>query len=212
MRYHQIHATDVAKPMIQTLSQHRTSDQPADQRVLLTATWEQFQTIQQITADAPGVRLSFFAGTLEILMLGFEHEQFSEIIGYLITTFLLLQGIPFHPSGSMTQESPGNASTQADKSYCFGDAKPIPDLSIEVMFTSGGPGKLLKYQALGVPEVWFWEDGTLRLYHLGASGYEERSRSQLPGLDALDIALLKRCILMAETDFAAAIKVFQQEM
>jgi Uma2 family endonuclease len=197
--------------MIQTLSK-RPTDQPADQRVLLPATWEQFQAIQQITADAPGVRLSYFAGTLEILMLGFEHEQFSEIIGYLVTTFLLLRGIAFHPAGSMTQESPGQASTQADKLFCLGAPKPIPDLSIEVVFTSGGPSKLLKYAALGVPEVWFWEDGTLRLYHLGASGYEEHSRSQLPGLDALDIALLRRCILMAETDFAAAAKVFQQEM
>jgi Uma2 family endonuclease len=193
-------------PMIQTLSPPITTDQ----RVVLTGTWEQFQTLQQVTADSPGVRLSFFAGTIELLMPGFEHEKFSEIIGYLVMTFLLLRGTPFHPSGSMTQESLGMASTQADKSFCLGHAKSIPDLSIEVVYTSGGLGKLPKYRALGVLEVWFWEDGTLRLYHLRDGGYEAVFGSELPGLESIDIELLKRCILMAETDFGAAVQVFQQ--
>ncbi|MEG4506483.1 Uma2 family endonuclease [Microcoleus sp. F6_B4] len=37
--------------------------------------------------------------------------------------------------------------------------KAIPDLAIEVVFTSGGIDKLQLYKRLGIPEVWFWEDG-----------------------------------------------------
>ena len=59
-------------------------------------------------------------------------------------------------------------------------------------------------------EVWFWEDGTLRLYHLRLDGYEEVFRSEVSGLETLDIDLLKRCILMGETNFAEAVQVFQQ--
>jgi len=189
----------------------RQSHRPTlDQRVVLDGTWEQFKLIEKAAADSPGVKLSFFAGTIEILMPGFQHEQFSEIIGYLVTTFLLMRGIRFYPSGSMTQEKAGEVSTQADKSFCLGEAKAIPDLSIEIVYTSGGPSKLPKYQALGVPEVWFWEDGTLRLYRLRDKGYEEILQSKLSGLKALDLELLKRCILLGETDLAEAVRVFQQ--
>ena len=186
------------------------SKETFDQRVMLNGTWDQFKLIQKGSEDSPGVKLSFFAGTIEILMPGFQHENFSEIIGYLVTTFLLMQGIKFYPSGSMTQEKTGEASTQADKSFCLEEVKSIPDLSIEVVYTSGGLNKLPKYCTLDVPEVWFWEDGTLWLYHLREDGYEEVIQSELPGLEMLNIDLLKRCILMGETNFAEAVKVFQQ--
>ena len=181
-----------------------------DQRVVLGGNWDQFKLIQKASEDSPGVKLSFFAGAIEILMPGFQHENFSEIIGYLVTTFLLTQGIRFYPSGSMTQEKTGEVSTQADKSFCLETAKSIPDLAIEIVYTSGGVNKLSKYQALGVPEVWFWEDGTLRLYHLRENGYQEVMQSELSGLETLNIDLLKRCILMGETDFAEAVNVFGQ--
>ena len=104
----------------------------------------------------------------------------------------------------------GEASAQADKSFCIGNVKPIPDLSIEVIFTSGDERKLLLYQALGVLEVWFWEDGALRLHHLRPNGYQRIERSELPGLQDLDIDFLKRYIMMAETDEGEAIRTFQQ--
>jgi hypothetical protein len=63
-----------------------------------------------------------------------------------------------------------------------------------------------------VSEVWFWEDGTLRLYHLRETGYEEINQSELPGLNNLDMALLKRCILIGETSRTEAVQVFQQEL
>ena len=181
-----------------------------DGRVVQGGTWEQFKLIQKVWEDSPGIKLSFFAGAIEILMPGFQHENFSEIIGYLVTSFLLQQGIKFYHSGSMTQEKTPEASTQADKSFCLGEPKLIPDLSIEVVYTSGGLSKLPKYRALGVPEIWFWEHGTLRLYHLREDGYEQVIQSQLSGLETLDIDLLRRCILMGETHLAEAVKVFGQ--
>lgn len=181
-----------------------------DGRVVRGGNWEQFKLIQKGSEDSPGVKLSFFAGAIEILTPGFQHENFSEIIGYLLTTFLLKQGIRFYPCGSMTQEKMGEVSTQADKSFCLGEVKSIPDLSIEVVYTSGGLSKLPKYRALGVPEIWFWEDGTLRLYHLREDGYQEVIQSQLSGLETLDLDLLRRSILMGETDLAQAVKIFGQ--
>jgi hypothetical protein len=78
------------------------------------------------------------------------------------------------------------------------------------VYTSGGSGKLQRYHALGVPEVWFWEDGVLKLYHLRVDGYQLIEHSELSGLEDLDVDLLKRCILIAETDFAGAVAMLRQ--
>ncbi|MBE9011719.1 Uma2 family endonuclease [Pseudanabaenaceae cyanobacterium LEGE 13415] len=181
-----------------------------DQHIVVSGTWEQFKSIQKGFEDSRGVRLFYYAGTIELLMPGREHEIFGHIVGCLLTLFLAKKGVFFQPTGAMTQEREGTVSAQADQSYCLGCTKPIPDLSIEVVFTSGGANKLRRYQALGVSEVWFWQDGVLSFYCLGIDGYEQRNCSQFEELKDLDIDLLKRCILIAETDAGEAIRVFQQ--
>jgi len=172
-------------------------------------TWEQFKLIQKGLEGSPGVRLCYYNGTIEILMPGLEHEIFKKIIGYLLETFFFERQIKVTPTGSVTQEQPGTASAQADESYCIGQAKPIPDLSIEVVFTSGDAAKLKRYQALGVPEVWFWQDGVFSLYNLQSDGYRRIERSEIPELANLDLELLSRCVLMGETDWLEAVRTFK---
>ncbi|WP_281172838.1 Uma2 family endonuclease [Cylindrospermum stagnale] len=84
---------------------------------------------------------------------------------------------------------------QADLSYCFETDKPRPDLCIEVVITSGSPIKLQKYKLMQVPEVWFWEDGTLEVYCLREQEYEKVVQSEL--LPDLDLSLLNRCLLLS---------------
>ena len=183
----------------------------SDQRVVLSGrSWEQFKLIQQGFEDSPGIRLFYFDGTIEILMPGREHEVFKAIIAILLIIYFEENGIEFEPTGSMTQEHEGVASAEADESYCIGVSKPVPDLAIEVIFTSGGPSKLQRYQALGVPEVWFWEDGVFTLYYLRGNGYERRDRSQIPELVGLDVELLTRCVLMGETSRLEAMREFRK--
>jgi Uma2 family endonuclease len=173
-------------------------------------TWEQFKYLQKGLEGSPSVRLSFFEGAIEIFMPGQLHEIFKELIGSLLDAFFLHWRIKVVPTGSVTQEQEGISSVQADKSYCLGTAKPIPDLSIEVIFTSGSIAKLKRYQALGVPEVSFWEDGLLTLHRLGENGYTRIDRSQIPELADLDIELLSRCVLMGETDWLGAVSAFTE--
>jgi Uma2 family endonuclease len=194
--------------MTQTpLRQFLTQDQHL---VYHDRTWEQFKHLQKGFEDLRGVRLFYYDGIVEILMPSQAHEIFASIIGCLLMIYLAQKRIAFTATRSVTQEKEGIASAQADESYCINGLKPIPDLSIEVVYTSGGISKLTRYQALGVPEVWFWQDGVLTLHHLRSDGYEKIKQSELPGLDQLDLDLLKRCIMMAETDQGEAIRTFQQ--
>jgi Uma2 family endonuclease len=183
----------------------------ADRQIVYTGiTWQQFKLIQAGFADAPGIRLAYFNRTIEILMPGRTHELFKTVLGMLVELFCLEMAIEFEPMGSMTQEREGVVAVEADESYCFGTSKPIPDLAIEIILTSGNEDKLERYLLLGVAEVWFWQDGVFRLYHLHGDRYEPVSRSKIPELAHLDIDLLSRCLLMAETSRLQAAQAFRQ--
>jgi Uma2 family endonuclease len=182
----------------------------SDQRIVHSGiTWQQFKLIQSGFGDTRNVRLFYYDNTVELLMPGREHEFFKTIIGFLLELFCLEMGIEFEPLGSTTQEREGAASAEPDESYCFGASKPVPDLVLEVIFTSGSLKKLHHYQALGISEVWFWEDGVFTLYRLREEGYEQISKSEIPELSRLDIELLTCCVLMAQTSRIEAAKTFR---
>ncbi len=163
--------------------------------------WERFKKIQEGFMGCRNVRLFYLDGTVEILTVSPEHEIYKSIIGMLIEIFLVELGIEFVPTGSMDLEKVGAAAAQGDESYCLGEQKAIPDLVVEVVFSSGGPSKLARYAVLGVREVWFWEDGLFSVFGLRESGYEKLSRSEL--LPKMDFELLTRCVLMSSRVEAA---------
>lgn len=168
--------------------------------------WDIFKAIQASFENVPGVRLFYCEGVLEIVSIGKPHEAIKCLIGLLMGQYFLEKGIEFFPSGSFTQAIPRVVEYQADLSYCFGTDKPIPDLCIEVVITSGSPIKLQKYKLMQVPEVWFWEDGTLEIYHLREQEYEKVGSSEL--LPELDLSLLNRCLVLSSP--LEAIREFRQ--
>ena len=96
-------------------------------------------------------------------------------------------------------------SAEADESYTIGGYR----LAIEVNFTSGSEAKLSRYAALGVNEVWFWENSTLRAYHLRAGQYQSVNRSLIPALAAVYFQAMAECILLGETSRLSAVKRFK---
>jgi Uma2 family endonuclease len=165
-------------------------DRPIEQRFTQTGvSWERFKAIQQGFADLPGIRLFYYQGELEILSTSPEHEIVKGNIGFLVEDYLLNLGQEFVSTGSFSQEREAVASVQADESYCFGAKKLVPDLAIEVVITSGGFSKLKFYKALGVKEVWFWEDGVIEIYDLDGDEYRQVLQSQwMPELDLRRLA------------------------
>jgi Uma2 family endonuclease len=96
--------------------------------------------------------------------------------------------------GSWTLRNvPKERALEPDECYIIGDTrgKDSPDLAIEVIWTSGGLDKLEVYRALGVEEVWFWHDGTIRMYRLSGECYTDLAHSlAFPGLDVSLLAQL----------------------
>ncbi|MEG4075549.1 Uma2 family endonuclease [Microcoleus sp. Pol14C2] len=181
--------------MVQTIDNPTTSPEVEQRFTWRGLIWHQFKAIQAGFEDVANVRLFYCEGVLEIVGISKPHEAIRCLIAALLSNFFQVKRIQFFPSGSYSQIVEGKLEYQADLSYCFGTDKDVPDLCIEVVITSGSPIKLQKYRLMGVPEVWFWEDGTLELYHLREEGYDRITSSEV--LPELDLSLLKRCILFA---------------
>jgi Uma2 family endonuclease len=176
-------------------------------------TWREFKAVEQLL-DSPGYRFSFLDGILEIRRRPGElHEIVKARIGALLELYLLMAGFDFTPTGSMTLESEtGKVKREADESYKLAPGSRLPDLAIEVVFSSGGINQLEAYKRLKIKEVWFWEDGLLEVYHLRGEGntlhYEKVSSSE--EVKGIDLDLLVRCINMV--NHVDAVKTFQQAL
>jgi Uma2 family endonuclease len=79
---------------------------------------------------------------------------------------------------------------EPDQCFAIGDAvRPtVPDLAIEVIWTSGGIDKLEVYRKLGVREVWFWKAHRLEVYVLKGEQYRRARKSRL--VPEVDLDLL----------------------
>jgi len=184
----------------------------AEQRLILPGyyTWEQFEAIESLMADSPGLRISYLDGWIEFMTVGEEHEQIKSVLAIFIGLYFFEKGINFIPVGSATRrDRPRNVSFEPDESYYIGSRKEHPDLAVEVTITSGSTNKLAKYLRLRIPEVWFWENNRLAVYRLREDDYEQVSRSEF--LPELDLALLVRCVLMpsiieARTEFLNGVR------
>jgi Uma2 family endonuclease len=184
----------------------------AEQRLILPGyyTWEQFEAIESLMADSPGLRITYLDGWIEFMTVGEEHEQIKSVLAIFIGLYFFEKGINFIPVGSATRRDRSrNVSFEPDESYYIGSRKEHPDLAVEVTITSGSTNKLAKYLRLRIPEVWFWENNRLSVYGLREDNYEQISRSEL--LPELDLELLVRCVLMpsiieARQDFIQGIR------
>ncbi len=169
-----------------------------EQRFVLPGrhTWQEFKAIQALMANVPGVRLFYLDGRLELMTLGETHEFIKTVIGFLLEIYFCEMGIEFIPVGSATREAEEKgASFEPDESYYLGEQKEVPDLCVEVNFTSGDITKLEKYKRFSIPEVWIWENNRISVYRFRGEEYEEISRSEF--LPELDLGLLVRCVLMS---------------
>ena len=184
----------------------------AEQRLILPGyyTWEQFEAIESLMADSPGLRITYLDGWIEFMTVGEEHESFKKALAILLEAYFFELGIEFFPVGSATRRDRArDVSFEPDESYYIGSRKEHPDLAVEVTITSGSTNKLAKYLRLRIAEVWFWENNRLAVYRLREDDYEQVSRSEF--LPELDLALLVRCVLMpsrieARTEFLNGVR------
>ena len=167
--------------MTTTLKQPITSN---NLLIISDITWTQLETIEASFQDIGGVRFTYLDGILEIMNLSLEHEESKTTLALLLEAYMRAKSIRFYGRGSATLGSKEiGGKKEPDESYNINSKKPIPDLVIEVIVSSGGIDKLELYRRIGISEVWFWQDGILTIYHLQENYQLVEKSILLPNLD-----------------------------
>jgi Uma2 family endonuclease len=185
----------------------------ADQRIVLVGVpWSHYEVELALRGEKSVPRLTYFEGALELMSPSKEHERLTSYLGRLVEVFADETGIELSPYRSWTLKSgPTRAGGEPDECYIIGEdqSKEVPDLVLEVVWTSGGIDKLAVYNRLGVAEVWFWIEGKLQVHVLRNGEYVPAQRSAL--LPTLDLDLMctfldRKTIQAAKRDFRTALR------
>lgn len=163
--------------------------------------WEVYEALRDIRANWR-VRMTYDRGTLEMMVNSNRHENVKRLIGQLIEAFTAELNIPRRSFSATTWKRRDiDKGLEADECYYIHSHElvssrpevdlaedPPPDLALEVIFTHDDVNKMAIYAALGVPEVWRWEDGELQSLRLGEGQYTACEMSfNLPMLRVKDL-------------------------
>jgi Uma2 family endonuclease len=140
--------------------------------------WDEYEAVLQQKANSSAYRISFLNGVLKIMSPSRNHEIIKDFIYLLIISYCDAIELDYYPLGSSTlKQKDKSVGKEPDTSFCFNSLKQIPDLAVEVVFSSGSLEDLEKYQKLGVKEVWFWINNKLELYVLIDDNYQQQNSS-----------------------------------
>ncbi|MBE9028599.1 Uma2 family endonuclease [filamentous cyanobacterium LEGE 11480] len=198
--------------------------QPGQRIQLQDVDWAEFEAILAELGDERSSRIAYFGDVLEIRMPLPEHEVDNELIGDLVKILLEELDIDNECFGSTTFRRQGmQAGIEPDQCFYIENhavmigkrridltIDPPPDLAIEVDVTS--KTGLEAYQALGVPELWRFEEGGLRISLLQDGAYQDATQSRhFPQFDVID--WVAQVIVRSQTDGRSqTLKAFRKQI
>ena len=159
---------------------------PASPQHLLLhgVSWEFYERLLKELDNRP-LQVTFDNGNLEIMAPLLPHEKWKKRIGRMIELLTLELDIEMEPLGQTTFKREDLAKGfEPDECYYIQHAQvvrgkdeldltidPPPDLSVEVDITSWSIPRQPIYAALGIPELWRFENRRLIVSHLNADGH-----------------------------------------
>jgi Uma2 family endonuclease len=163
----------------------------ADRVVLYHISWTQFENLLQDLGESRAARIAYDAGTLEIMTPLPEHEHYKEVISDLIKDIADTLDLDYESYGSTTWKQENRmAGLEPDNCFYFQNEAairgkldldlnqdPHPDLALEIDVTSKSLNRLPIYARLGVPELWCYDSGELKIYLLQNGEYLESETS-----------------------------------
>jgi Uma2 family endonuclease len=174
-----------------------TSKVPIEQRIVLDwISWEYYE--QTLREFAEGhLRVTYDNDRLELMKPSNQHKYVVKCIERLTNTFDDLAGVGLTGMGLLTC-SRRHLKKGIDPDGCYyvggfprhadtGDVleeHPRPDLVIESRISRSAIDRMSIFAALGVSEVWLYEEGQLKLNVLEGERYRQAERSTvLPQLN-----------------------------
>lgn len=181
--------------------------QPGQRILLKDVSWQQFEGILEELGEKRAARIAYDKGILEILSPLPEHEINKVFLTNFVEIILEELDIEFLPLGSTTFKKklmsqgiePDNCFYIQNEAAIRGKDRldltidPPPDLALEIDVTSRTHPNI--YEALGVPELWCFEKGKLKINILQDGKYIESSSGIFPSLPLQEVIpeYLQKC-------------------
>ncbi|MEM6837180.1 MAG: Uma2 family endonuclease [Cyanobacteria bacterium P01_C01_bin.120] len=163
---------------------------PGSRLQVQDVTWQQYTALlEDLGQDRRTPQFCYCHQTLEIMAPLPEHERSIVVIADLVKVILRLQQRSWESLRSSTLKREGIAGVEPDDCFYIQNQQaiigkdrldltvdPPPDLAIESDVTS--KTQIAAYEAIGVPELWVYNSGNLRIFHLTINQYAEAETSQ----------------------------------
>ncbi len=170
-----------------------------DQRVRLHgASWAQYESLLAVRGESSVPRMTYLEGELELMTPSWDHEAGKTTFARLIEAWADELGLELVGIGSWTIKAElKERGAEPDECYLLGVDRArkeigVPDIAVEVVWTSGGLPKLEVNRERGVPDVGFFEEGRLSFHRLERRRYLRATRSRV--LPALDPRLIEESV------------------
>ncbi len=153
--------------------------------VLRNVTWETYEQLLKNYASFSAPRLTYDQGDLEIMSPSIPHEAASRILSLLVNIICEEREIDVRDLGSTTHKR-ADLLKGVEPDGCFYiqnveaikgvedldlTIHPPADLVIESDISSPSVPRFPIYEALGVPEIWQFENGEVRFFGLHQDKY-----------------------------------------
>jgi Uma2 family endonuclease len=196
-----------------TIAAHR-----ADGILLYSIDWQQVENILKDLGEHRAARIAYDNGTLEIITPLPEHEIYKEVISDAVKDIAEELELNYESYGSTTwRRERKMAGVEADNCFYFQNEAlvrgrldvnlnqdPPPDLALEIDVTNKSLDPFGIYARLGVPELWCYDSGKLKIYQLQDGEYVESETSMV--FPSLPIRELPKLIEQYRADGRLAIR------
>ncbi len=155
-------------------------------------TWDDYERLLKLRQEKSIPKLSFNAKTQEIRLMSPlpSHGKRIDTLRDLIKILLRRKGKDWDCFDPITLKIPPQAGVEPDTCFYIENRQailgkeridltidPVPDLAIEVDFTS--ITDIGAYEILKIPELWIYRQGVLKIYLLEGESYQNGAVSRL---------------------------------
>ena len=159
---------------------------PTDSTLILRGiSWDNYEELLAAVGEAPGLRISYDQGTMQIMTPSSEHESYVRLIERLVDRVSSKLRIKVLSFGSATMKhSRWRKGSEPDACFYVQSASrignrvlldftndPPPDIVVEVDINHDSLSKFPIYAALGVSEIWRYDGQALAIYLLEHNEY-----------------------------------------
>lgn len=184
--------------------------------VLPNISWSTYQAMLADMGDRRSARLNYDQGVLEIRRHSDLHEAINRLLARIVGVLAEELDLPLKEFGSVTLNRQDiKKGAEPDSSFYIQNSDriqgtkidisvdPPPDLVLEIDITNSSMRSFAIYQQLGIPEIWRYANGGIKIYQLQNGKYQECEFSNtFPMISGI---VLDRFLQMLNTDDSISI-------